>query len=103
MEAVAASAAAALAAVAAFMGAALAAVVLAAAASVAEAFVAPASLVDSAMVEVFAAVDFTIVASGGGASGSATAFTDRMTIMMTTVTTIRTRRAIHTTTAEAAM
>ena len=70
-------------------------------ASTVEAFVAPASVADSAMVAVFAAADFTT--SGGGASGSATAFTDRMTIMTTTVTTIRMPRAIHTTAAEAAM
>ena len=82
----------------AFTGAALAEV-----ASVVEAFMAPASLVDTASVVVFAAVDFAIMASGGGASGSATAFTDRMTIMTTTVTTIRMPRAIQTTVAEAAM
>jgi hypothetical protein len=100
MEAVAALAVVALA--AASTGAALAEAGLAEASTV-EAFAAPASVADSAMAEVFAAVDFTIMTSGGGASGSVTAFTDRMIIMMTTVTTIRTPRAIHTTAAEAAM
>ena len=72
-------------------------------ASMVVAFMAAASLVDSAMVVVFAAMDFTIMTSGGAASGSATAFTNRMTTMTTTVTTIRMLRAIHTTTTEAAM